>query len=258
MAGRLEGKVALVTGAGQGIGEAIAVKLAQEGAAVTVAEIKAQTGAATAQKLRDMGARALFARTDITREADIAAAIEQTVAEFGALNVLVNNAGKNFYFDPATMTSDDWDGAMSVDFKSVWLCCKHAIPCMETAGGGSIVNITSIHGRMTVAGMFPYAAAKAGLNGLTRSLALDLGPKNIRVNAICPGWVRTYLVDEWLEKQDDPIAMEASVLKTLPLGRMSAPSEIANFVAFIASDEASYITGAELYIDGGLSGRFAT
>ncbi len=258
MAGRLEGKIALVTGAGQGIGEAIAVKLAQEGAAVTVAEINPQTGAATAQKLREMGARALFARTDVTHEAEIAAAIERTVAEFGALNVLVNNAGKNFYFDPAAMTSNDWDEAMSVDFKSVWLCCKYAIPRMEAVGGGSIVNITSIHGRMTVAGMFPYAAAKAGLNGLTRSLALDLGPKNIRVNAICPGWVRTYLVDEWLEKQADPAAAEAAVLRTLPLGRMSQPSEIASFVAFIASDEASYITGAELYIDGGLSGRFAT
>jgi NAD(P)-dependent dehydrogenase (short-subunit alcohol dehydrogenase family) len=258
MTGRLEGKVALVTGAGQGIGEAIAIKLAQEGAAVAVAEINPRTGEATAQKLKDMGARARLARTDITDEASIATAIEQTVAAFGALHVLVNNAGKNFYFDPAEMTSENWDDAMNLDFKGAWLCCKYAIPRMVAAGSGSIINITSIHGRMTVAGMFPYAAAKAGLNGMTRSLALDLGPKNIRVNAICPGWVRTDLVDEWIEKQPDPATVEGEILRTLPLGRMSKPAEIANFVTFIASDEASYITGAELYIDGGLSGRFAT
>ena len=258
MAGRLQGKVALVTGAGQGIGEAIALRLAQEGAAVTVAEINERTGKAAAQKLIDSGARALFARTDITREADIAAAVEQTVNAFGALHILVNNAGKNFYYDAATMTSEEWDSAMSVDFKGVWLCCKYAIPRMAAVGGGSIINIASVHARMTVAGMFPYAAAKAGLTGLTRSLALDLGPKNIRVNAVCPGWVRTYLVDEWLSTQPDPAAAEASVLKTLPLGRMALPSEVASLVAFVASDEASYITGAELYIDGGLTGRFAT
>jgi NAD(P)-dependent dehydrogenase (short-subunit alcohol dehydrogenase family) len=258
MTGRLQNKVALITGAGRGIGQAIARKMAAEGAAVTIAELDPKTAQATADELCAAGYQAIGVPTDITREADVKAAVDQTLQAFGKLNILVNNAGKNFYYDASTMTGDEWDGAMAVDVKGAWLCCKYAIPPMLAQGGGSIINIASIHARMTVEGMFPYGAAKAALTGMTRSLALDMGRKNIRVNAICPGWVRTALVQEWFETQPDPKAAEDKVLSVQPMGRIATPEEIANVVAFIASDEASFVTGAELFVDGGASIRFAT
>jgi NAD(P)-dependent dehydrogenase (short-subunit alcohol dehydrogenase family) len=258
MVNRLENKVAVVTGAGRGIGQAVARKLAQEGAAVTIAEIDPQTGEATAEELRAAGYRAQFAQTDITREAQVKAAMEQTAAVFGRLDILVNNAGKNFYFEASTMTEADWDGAMNLDLKGAWLCCKHAFPHMVKSGGGAIVNISSLHAKMTTPGFFPYAAAKSGLVGMTRNLALDWGVHNIRINAICPGWVLTSLVQEWLDRQPDPQAALERARSLHPLGRVGMPEDIANFVAYLASDEAAFINGAELSIDGGLSARYAT
>jgi len=256
--GRLDGKVAFVTGAGQGIGEAIALKLAQEGASVTIAEINADKGAKVAAAILAAGHKALFIKTDITQENDISSAAEQTITQFGGLDIVVNNAGKNFYFDPAQMTSSEWDDSMGLDLKSAWMCAKYAIPSMVKAGGGSIINIASVHARMTAPGMFPYAAAKAGMVGMTRSMALDLGKHNIRVNAVCPGWVRTELVDEWIARQPDPVDALGAVQRVIALQRMAEPMEVANFVAFLASDEAQYFTGSELIIDGGLTSRFAT
>ncbi len=258
MTGRLLDKVALITGAGRGIGQAIARKMAAEGAAVVLAELDPQTAQAAADALCAEGYSALAVPTNITREGDVQNAVQRALERFGKLNILVNNAGKNFYYDAATMTGAEWDDAMAVDVKGAWLCCKYAIPPMIAQGGGAIVNIASIHARMTVEGMFPYAAAKAAITGMTRSLALDLGRKNIRVNAISPGWVRTALVQEWFETQPDPKAAEESVLRVQPMGRIATPEEIANVVAFVASDEASFVTGAELFVDGGASIRFAT
>jgi NAD(P)-dependent dehydrogenase (short-subunit alcohol dehydrogenase family) len=146
---------------------------------------------------------------------------------------------------------------MNVDVKGAWLCCKHILPSMKAAKAGSIINIASVHARITIPGYFPYAAAKSALVGLTRNLALDYAPYNIRVNAICPGWVRTALVQDWFDQQADPKATEDRVLSFQPLRRIGTPEEIANFVAFVASDEASFITGAELVIDGGMSIMFA-
>jgi NAD(P)-dependent dehydrogenase (short-subunit alcohol dehydrogenase family) len=253
---RLNSKTAFVTGAGRGIGRAIVRKLAAEGAAVVLAEIDAASGEAACAELSATGAKAVFLRTDITREEDVQRAVEQTVNAFGRLDILVNNAGKNFYYEATSMTEAEWDNAMDVDVKGAWLCSKYAIPHMLAAGGGSIVNIASIHARITAPGHFPYAAAKSAVVGLTRSLALDYAPHNIRVNAICPGWVRTDLVQGWLDMQPDSAETEARVLSFQPMGRMGTPEEIANFVAFVASDEASFITGAELVIDGGMSIQF--
>jgi NAD(P)-dependent dehydrogenase (short-subunit alcohol dehydrogenase family) len=146
----------------------------------------------------------------------------------------------------------------AVDLKGAWLCAKHVLPSMRERRRGSIVNIASIHANLTIAGMFPYAAAKSGVVGLTRSLALDSAPYGIRVNAVLPGWTRTHLVEEWFAMQPDPGAAEESVLKAHPLGRIASPAEIANLVAFVASDEASAITGASLAADCGLGVRFAT
>jgi len=256
MTGRLAGKVAVVTGGAQGIGRAIVEKLAREGARVSFLDRDEAAGAASARELGDLDVT--FTRADITREAEVAAAMEEVGRGRGRLDVLVNNAGINAYFDASAMTEAEWDSVFAVDLKGAWLCCKHALAAMKRQGGGSIVNIASIHASLTMAGMFPYAAAKSGLVGLTRSLALDYAPANIRVNAVLPGWTRTRLVEEWFRRQPDPAEAERKVLAVHPLGRLATPMEVANLVAFVASDEASAVTGAALAVDGGLGARFAT
>jgi NAD(P)-dependent dehydrogenase (short-subunit alcohol dehydrogenase family) len=257
MGNRLENKVAFITGAGRGIGQAIAHKMAYEGAKVALAEIDLASAQSTADSLISQGYQAFAVQTDITRETDVQAAVNSVNEHFGRIAILVNNAGKNFYYDATTMSETDWDNAMNVDLKGAWLCCKHILPSMVAAQAGSIINIASVHARITAPGHFPYAAAKSALVGLTRNLALDYARYNIRVNAICPGWVRTSLVQGWFDMQPDPKATEDRVLGFQPLQRIGTPEEIANFVAFVASDEASFITGAELVIDGGMSIMFA-
>jgi NAD(P)-dependent dehydrogenase (short-subunit alcohol dehydrogenase family) len=256
--GRLDGRIAFVTGGARGIGRAIALKFAAEGATVTFADLDEFAGRTTADQLAAGGLPVTFCRADVTVEADVKRAIEDVVTRHGTLDVLVNNAGVNAYFDATEMTSAEWDRVFGVDLKSAWLCAKYALPPMKRAGRGSIVNIASIHAALTIPGMFPYAAAKAGLLGLTRSLALEYGPAGIRVNAVLPGYTRTRLVEEWLRTQPDQVAAERRVLEVQPLRRMAEPEEIANLVAFVASDEASAITGASLAADCGLGVMFAT
>jgi NAD(P)-dependent dehydrogenase (short-subunit alcohol dehydrogenase family) len=256
--GRLDGRIAFVTGGARGIGRAITEKFVAEGATVTFADVDEAAGRQTASELTAAGIQATFCRTDITVEADVQRAIEAVVARHGTLDVLVNNAGVNAYYDATAMTEAEWNRVFDVDLKGAWLCAKHALQPMKRAGRGSIVNIASIHASLTIAGMFPYAAAKAGLLGLTRSLALEYGPAGIRVNAILPGYTRTRLVEEWLQTQPDPVEMERRVIAIQPLRRMAAPADIANVVAFVASDEASAITGASLAADCGLGIMFAT
>lgn len=254
---RLDGKVAVITGGARGIGRATVEKFLIEGARIVFLDVDQATGEATTNELAEAPYPPRFIRCDVTSEAEVAAAISETAHAFGQLDVLVNNAGINAYYDATAMSEMEWEHVFAVDLKGAWLCAKHAIPPLRAAGGGSIVNVASIHAYMTTEHMFPYAAAKSGLVGLTRSLALDWGPHNIRVNAICPGWTRTHLVQEWLDRQPDPRDAERSVVGVHPLRRIATPAEIATVIAFLASDEASFVTGAAWLVDGGLSARFA-
>jgi len=256
-AGRLAGRVVLVTGAARGIGAATARRALTDGALVGLLDIDGE-GLRAAVAEGSGGDRCLPVVADISREADVARAVAAVRDRFGPVDVLVNNAGVNAGHDAASMSEQEWDRVFAVDLKGAWFCCKHVLPDMRARRSGSIVNIASVHARLTTAGMFPYAAAKSGLVGLTRSLALDVAPDGIRVNAVCPGWTRTRLVDEFYAQAADPVATERAVLAAHPLGRIGTPEEIANVVCFVASDEASFMTGSELYVDGGLSARFAT
>ena len=252
----LDDRGAFVTGGARGIGRAIVERLLAEGARVVFVDIDEAEGA---RAIAEMGAgeRVRFLRCDVSSEDEVQTAIGDAVAHLGGLDALVNNAGINSYDDATTMTESDWDRVFAVDLKAAWLCAKHALPALVASGHGAIVNISSIHANLTIPGMFPYGAAKAGLLGLTRSLALDYGPQNVRVNSVCPGYVRTWLVEDWLELQDDA-SVEGRIVELQPLRRIGEPEEVASLVAYLASDEASYISGATLAIDGGLSARFAT
>jgi NAD(P)-dependent dehydrogenase (short-subunit alcohol dehydrogenase family) len=253
----LKDKIVVVTGAARGIGRAIAERVVEEGGRVAVLDIS-DAGAAVAGDLAGRGGEASFLQADVRRETDVTRAVRACLDTFGTIDVLVNNAGVNAYFDATEITEADWEDFFAVDLRASWLTAKHVLPHMVTNGSGVIVNITSIHARLTSPGMFPYAAAKAGLEGLTRSLALDYGPANIRINAVAPGFTRTHLVEEWLAQQPDPDAAERAVLAQHPLGRMAEPTEVAAVVAFLASDLASAITGAFVSVDCGHSIRFAS
>jgi NAD(P)-dependent dehydrogenase (short-subunit alcohol dehydrogenase family) len=252
---RLDGRVAVVTGGAQGIGRAIVERFLEEGARVALLDVDRGTADATVAAI-GAGDRLVSHACDVTSEAEVRVAVGATIERFGGLDILVNNAGMNRYGDPTTMTVDEWDRFFDLDLKAAWLCAKHALPALEASGHGSIVNISSIHGLMTIKGFFPYAAAKSGMLGLTRTLALEYGTRHVRVNSVCPGYVRTRLVQEWLDLQPDGV--EERVIEQQPVGRIGEPAEIALPVAFLASDESSYITGATISIDGGLSARFAT
>jgi len=250
----LQDRVAVVTGAANGIGAATTYRLHQEGARVALLDVDHAGGKLLADRLG--GERALFIACDVTSEDQVAAAVGTTIDHFGRIDILVNNAGVNAYFDAETMTLQEWERFFALDLRACWLCSKHVLPHLRRQRRGVIVNVASIHARLTVKGMFPYAAAKSGIVGLTRSLALDYGSQGIRVVAVSPGWTRTRLVEEALAQQPDPRAARAQALAMHPLGRIAEPDEIAAVVTFAASEDASFITGVAIAVDGGLSARF--
>jgi len=194
---------------------------------------------------------------DVSREADVRELVDGCVRRLGPPSLLVNNAGVNATFEATAMTEAEWDAFFAVDLKAAWLCAKHALPHLLEARGGSIVNVSSIHAAVTRDSFFPYAAAKSALVGLTRSLALDYAPRGARVNCVCPGFTRTRLVAESIGLADDPGEAERAMVAAVALGRIAEPGEVASVIAFLASRDASYVTGATLFVDGGLTARRA-
>jgi len=250
---RLEGRVAIVTGAGRGIGAAIATRCAEEGARVVVAELDPATGAATAERLRQSGHAAVAVVTDVGDPDSVERMVAATVAHFGPPEVLINNAGINVFHDPLNMPQSEWDRCFRVDLTGVWYGCRAVLPHLLALGRGSIVNIASVHGFQIIPHCFPYPVAKHGLLGLTRALAIEYARHNIRVNAICPGYIETELSFTYWDTFPDPAAERARAYAIHPPGRIGTPDEVAWPAVFLASDEAGFINGESLVIDGGRS-----
>jgi NAD(P)-dependent dehydrogenase (short-subunit alcohol dehydrogenase family) len=254
--GSLDGRVAFVTGGAHGIGRACVERLQTAGATVVFGDVDEGAGREVEGSLAGGSTPVWFRPCDVASERQVADAIGSGIERFGTIDVVVANAGVGAHFDAATMSEAEWDAFFAIDLKSLWLCAKYALPGMRERRRGSIVNIASIHAFMTAEQNFPYAAAKSGVVGLTRNLALDNAKYQIRINAVCPGFVRTRMVMDGITSAADPAEAEREMLALHPLGRIGDPVEIANVVAFLASDEASFVTGAAILVDGGLSARF--
>lgn len=248
---RHAGTVAVVTGAGHGIGRAIARRLAHEGAAVGIIDIAEQAGRETARMLEAEGARASFIEADITSFEDVAAAFGKVAAALGPIGLLVNNAALTEAGSLGDITLEQWHREIEVNLNGTYHCIRAIVPPMRERGGGAIVNISSVNA-LRYFGNPSYSAAKAGLINLTKSVASEFGRHGIRCNAVLPGSVRTDNITWTIRQQKDPLVFD-KLARWYPLGRVAEPDDVAKAVAFLGSEEASYITGAALPVDGGLT-----
>jgi NAD(P)-dependent dehydrogenase (short-subunit alcohol dehydrogenase family) len=253
MAGRLAGKIAIVTGAGRGIGEAIARCFAKEAAAVVIAEKDPVTGAATARAFRESGGRAHFVETDVTRAVDVERAVAETVAHYGPPTTLVNNAGTNVFHEPLAMSDEEWQRCFALDLESAWRCSRAVLPLMLKAGAGTIINVASTHSFKIIRHTFPYPVAKHALLGMTRALGIEYADRGIRVNAIAPGYIETQIAVDYWNSFPDPAAERQRTYDLQPPKRVGRPEEIGWTAVFLASDEAPFLNAACIVVDGGRS-----
>jgi NAD(P)-dependent dehydrogenase (short-subunit alcohol dehydrogenase family) len=250
---RLKDKVAIVTGGGSGIGRAAALRFAAEGAAVAVADVSDAAARETQAQIAGAGGRAIAVVGDLSRTDAVHALIERTAAEFGAPTVLLNSAAVTSFGTVEESSADDLDRVLGINVRSIWLCAQAVIPRMRAAGGGSIVNLSSITGIVGAPGMAAYATSKGAIITLTRTMALEVAEAQVRVNCICPASIDTPMLQASFDRLADPEAARARNVRRHPLGRFGTPEDVANLALFLASDESSFITGGTYVIDGGAS-----
>lgn len=251
---KLKDKVAIVTGGSKGIGWGVATVFAREGAKIAVVARNAQAGEQTAEEIRYKGGKAIFVPCDVSNEEQVKAMVQTILDTYGRIDILVNNAGVGTYKSVLETTSEEWDRCLAIDLKGVFLCSKYTIPHMQAVGKGAIINMSSVHSHATVNGVAPYAASKGGITALTRNMAIDYGP-TIRVNALAPGWVLTPLIQDIFNGYDDPAEQLRKVEQRQVMKRIGTPEDIGYATAFLASDEASFITGTQLFVDGGMTAQ---
>ena len=249
---RLQGKVAVVTGAGNGMGRATAPLFAREGAAVVIGDVDMAGGASAVAEIEAAGGRGVFQRCDVSKEADVAALIDTAEQRYGKLDTIFNNAGIEQPVTPSTdVTEELFDRVIGINLKGTFFGCKHAIPALLRNGGGTIVNNSSVSAFANVGGNISYAASKGAVMSLTRVLAIEYAKRNIRVNAINPGVIDTDMNRRNAVLSNDPAATEERWRAITPMGRMGTGDEIAQTVLYLASDQSSFVTGVGLLIDGG-------
>lgn len=254
--GRLAGKVAVVTGGGLGIGRSASLLMAKEGAKVAVLDVLDKEGASIAEEISSSGGDAVYLRADVSKEKEVAGAMSAAFEAFGRLDVLVNNAGITGVRKPThEITEDEWDMVMAVNVKGVFFCTKHAIPLMRKSGGGSIVNVASFLGIVSMAGVPPYTASKAAVRYMSKTDALIYAHDNIRVNSVIPGYIKTPLIEKYLESTGNAGKAREVITAIHPIGRLGEPEDVAYGILYLASDESRFVTGSDLVIDGGLTAR---
>lgn len=253
MKNRLEGKVALVTGAASGIGAASATAFAREGAAVVLADVQVEAGEKLAQSIRDAGGKAHFVKADMTIESDVRDMVATAVMTFGRLDCAFNNAGiESTPGDVTQCTNENWDRTICINLRGIWWCMKYEIPEIIKSGGGDIVNSSSIAGMVAFPGLPAYVASKHGVIGLTKNAALEFADKNVRVNAVCPGVVHTPMIDRLTQGDDQA---ERAMMEGAPMGRMGTAEEVAQVALWLCSSGSSFVTGHALVVDGGWVAR---
>lgn len=254
--GRVEGEVAVVTGAALGIGRACALKLAEHGAAVAVTDVLDKEGNLLVDEIKSMGGKAEFWHLNVADEANVEQVMKEVAATFGKISILVNNAAISGVNKPThEITSEEWDQLMNINVKGVFFCTKHCIPSMITNGKGSIINLSSIYGLVSAPDVPPYHASKGAVRMMTKTDALIYAPNKIRVNSIHPGFIWTPMVENYLHSMGDVEAGKSAVGGLHPLGHLGEVDDIAFGALYLASDESKFVTGTELVIDGGYTAR---